>query len=501
MAGGDGPLDPLEARDPRTVGPYALLGRLGSGSMGRVYLGRSAAGRLVAVKTIRAELVREGDFRARFGHEVAAARRVSGVYTASVVAAEPDAEVPWLATAYVPAPSLERLVGAAGALPVPAVRWLAAGCAEALESIHAAGLVHRDLKPSNVLVSLDGPRVIDFGLAHARERARMTLSRVAVGTPAYMAPEQAQSSRGVTAASDVYALGAVLLFAATGHGPYSGEGVMELMAQLATRSPNFTGLPPELDDLVHGCMERDAGARPTPGEILASVSRYLDLDPSGSYLPEAAVALVKDYGEGPRIPVPEAVPSVPDEEAPGGRSANGRSSVNGREGTHGRSSGSSIRAFLREPRNGLMSVLGIGLVGVGALLSRSFWPDAGPPPASVTETPPPRGPRGEPPPPIGGDDARPTGNPTIMVNQPEGDGETIFVVHGTGWVPGERLTVRLDGAAARPGPLADRKGTFNYAVNQDRAFVPGPLPLGKHTFYASAKSRPSPAKATFRVVP
>lgn len=159
------------------MGPYLLLARLGAGAMGRVYLGRSASGRLVAVKTIRVEYAEEADFRARFAREVAAARRVSGVFTAAVIVADPDAAVPWLATAYVPAPSLAHLVAACGPLPVPAVRWLAAGCAEALGSIHDAGLVHRDLKPSNVLVSQDGPRVIDFGVARAMERVQLGTTR------------------------------------------------------------------------------------------------------------------------------------------------------------------------------------------------------------------------------------------------------------------------------------------------------------------------------------
>src|SRR5205823_251245 len=190
--------------------------------MGRVYLGRSTAGRLVAVKTIKIELADEAGFRARFAHEVAAARRVSGVFTAAVVAADPEADMPWLATAYVPAPSLSKLVAECGPLPVPTVRWLAAGCAEALASIHGAGLVHRDLKPSNVLVAPDGPRVIDFGVARAAERMGRTTARGAVGTPAYMAPEQARDTREASVASDVYSLGATLLFAATGHPPYDG---------------------------------------------------------------------------------------------------------------------------------------------------------------------------------------------------------------------------------------------------------------------------------------
>src|SRR5215475_15687448 len=262
-------LGPLHRRDPDRVGPYALLGRLGAGSMGRVYLGKSAAGRLVAVKTIKSEYAEEADFRARFTQEVAAARQVSGVFTAAVVAADPDAEVPWLATAYVPAPTLARLVETCGPLPVPVVRWLAAGCAEALESIHDAGLIHRDLKPSNVLVSPDGPRVIDFGLARVTERIQLTLTRGSVGTPAYMAPEQARDTRQATTASDVYSLGATILYAATGHGPYQGDSVMDVLVHLATEPPDLSGLPPDLSDVVLACLERDPRRRPTSASVLA----------------------------------------------------------------------------------------------------------------------------------------------------------------------------------------------------------------------------------------
>ena len=168
----------LRRWDPERIGPYVVLGRLGSGSMGQVYLGRSAAGRLVAVKTIKIELADEPHFRTRFSQEVAAARRVSGAFTAPVVAADPEADLPWLATTYVPAPSLSALVRACGPLPAAAVRWLGAGCAEALESIHSVGLVHRDLKPSNVLVSPDGPRVIDFGIARAARSAPRPIWRL-----------------------------------------------------------------------------------------------------------------------------------------------------------------------------------------------------------------------------------------------------------------------------------------------------------------------------------
>ena len=297
-------LEPLRRWDPDQIGPYALIGRLGAGAMGQVYLGRSTAGRLVAVKTIKIDLAEEPGFRIRFAREVAAARRVSGVFTAAVVAANPEAEMPWLATAYVPAPSLSRLVRAFGPLPVPTVRWLAAGCAEALESIHLAGLVHRDLKPSNVLVAPDGPRVIDFGVARAAERIQLTVTRGAVGTPAYMAPEQARDSQHASLASDVYSLGATLLFAATGHGPYQGETVMDVLVKLATEPPDLAGLPTDLASLVMGCLERSPRMRPTSAALLAGLGSFVEAsaDPADahSYLPDSAMALIGEYQRSPQ---------------------------------------------------------------------------------------------------------------------------------------------------------------------------------------------------------
>jgi hypothetical protein len=290
-------VEPLRRWDPEQVGGYILIGRLGAGAMGQVYLGRSPAGRLVAVKTIKAELAEEPDFRNRFGQEVAAARRVSGAFTAAVVAADSEADVPWLATVYVPAPSLSRLVRTCGPITVPAVRWLAAGCAEALESIHNVGLVHRDLKPANVLVSLDGPRVIDFGVARAAERIQLTVTRGSVGTPAYMAPEQARDTRQATSASDVFALGATMLFAATGHAPYQGETVMDVLVQLATGPPDLAGLPAELAEIVMACLERDPRNRPTSASILAQLA--LALAAAGEVgappLPPAALTLIEEY--------------------------------------------------------------------------------------------------------------------------------------------------------------------------------------------------------------
>ena len=295
----------LRRWDPERIGPYVVLGRLGSGSMGQVYLGRSAAGRLVAVKTIKVELAEDAGFRTRFAQEVAAARKVSGVFTAAVVEADPEADLPWLATAYVPAPSLARLVLACGPLPVTTVRWLAAGCAEALASIHGAGLVHRDLKPSNVLVVPDGPRVIDFGVARAAERMGRTTSRGAVGTPAYMAPEQARDTHEASVASDVYSLGATLLFAATGHPPYKGATVMDVLARLATEGPDLSGLPGELTELITSCMHRVPRQRPTSSAMLAQLGDFTEAqagpDEEHAYLPEAAMAMIAEYQRSPQL--------------------------------------------------------------------------------------------------------------------------------------------------------------------------------------------------------
>ncbi|MFI1679032.1 PQQ-binding-like beta-propeller repeat protein [Streptomyces sp. NPDC020607] len=295
-------VDQLTQHDPRRIGPFEVLGRLGAGGMGLVYLARSASGRRVAIKTVRTELAEDQLFRVRFTREVEAARAVSGFYTAAVVDADPRAAVPWLATAYVPAPSLEEIVNEHGPLPTQAVRWLAAGVAEALESIHGAGLVHRDLKPSNVLVVEDGPRVIDFGIASGVSNTRLTMTNVAVGTPAYMSPEQAKDSRSVTGASDVFSLGSTLVFAATGHAPFHGANPVETVFMLLREGPDLEGLPAELRPLIESCMQMDASLRPTPGDLQSQLAPHLfasesgDNDDSGTasaWLPERAVALIE----------------------------------------------------------------------------------------------------------------------------------------------------------------------------------------------------------------
>jgi serine/threonine protein kinase len=504
--------EPLSGQDPRRIGSYTLLGRLGAGAMGRVYLGRSAAGRLVAVKTIRAEFAEEPDFRARFAQEVTAARRVSGAFTAPVVAAEPEAEVPWLATSYVAAPSLERLVRACGPLPVPAVRWLAAGCAEALESIHEARLVHRDLKPSNVLVSLDGPRVIDFGVARAMERA--TLTRQAVGTPAFMAPEQARDTRQVGPASDVFSLGSTLSFAATGHPPYRGETVTDILVKLATEPPDLTGLPDELVDIVTACLQRDPDARPDPAALLAELApvTYDDVghELAQTLLPDSALALIEEYRRGPQPSAAEV-----DDDTFGSETSttgHGASAAPARSPARSAVQGWSRREepahspLSRLRRAGritsvLVSIGAVaGLLVLGGILGRSI---SGTGAQRQQDQPfnygPPQGP---PPVPLSGASDRPTGNPRIVVNQPLGDGNTVFVVHGTGWTPGQRITVRLTGRPVSPTtPIVDITGTFNYALNQEHEFFAGPLPAGVHHVVVTPYGGGARAETTFRVHP
>ncbi|MFJ2186671.1 PQQ-binding-like beta-propeller repeat protein [Kitasatospora sp. NPDC087861] len=301
-------MDQLTAHDPRRIGPFEVLGRLGAGGMGLVYLARSASGRRVAIKTVRGELAEDELFRVRFAREIEAAKTVGGFYTAAVVDADADARVPWLATAYIPAPSLEDLVEECGPLPVDATRWLIAGIAEALQSIHAAGLIHRDLKPSNVLVVEDGPKVIDFGIASGVSSTRLTMTNVAVGTPAYMSPEQAKDSRNVRGASDVFSLGSLMVFCATGHPPYRGSNPVETVFQLLREEPDLSGMPRELMDLVRACMRQAPEHRPSPAQIQAELAPHLfSRDDAagevGDWLPANALELIeRKRGRRPSAP-------------------------------------------------------------------------------------------------------------------------------------------------------------------------------------------------------
>ncbi|MGW1586325.1 serine/threonine-protein kinase [Streptomyces sp. NPDC002386] len=291
-------MDKLGPGDPRQIGAYRLLARLGAGGMGQVFLARSDRGRTVAVKLIRRELAAQEEFRARFRQEVGSARRVGGYWTAPVLDADTEAPVPWVATGYVAGPSLQQVVGHDhGALPERSVRILAAGLAHALKDIHAAGIVHRDLKPSNVLVTIDGPRVIDFGIARALETLAgdgLTRTGSLVGSPGFMAPEQVRGDR-VTPACDVFCLGSVLAYAATGVLPFGGanSGVHALMFRIAQEEPDLEGMPEGIADLVRDCLRKDPAARPSLDRILErtgaedTVSGGRSRDP---WLPGALVA-------------------------------------------------------------------------------------------------------------------------------------------------------------------------------------------------------------------
>ncbi|WP_369252511.1 serine/threonine-protein kinase [Streptomyces sp. R41] len=260
-------MQPLGGDEPTVVGPYRLLGRLGSGGMGRVYLGRSAGGRTVAVKIVHPHFALDEEFRARFRREVEAARRVGGAWTAPVLDADPEASVPWVATGYAAGPSLAAAIADSGPLPVHSVRVLGAGLAEALSAVHALGLVHRDVKPSNVLLTLDGPLLIDFGIARATDgTASLTSTGVSVGSPGYMSPEQILG-KGVAGAADVFSLGAVLVYAATGESPFPGDSSAALLYKVVHEEPRLGAMEGELRELVSACLAKDPGARPTPDEV------------------------------------------------------------------------------------------------------------------------------------------------------------------------------------------------------------------------------------------
>ncbi|MEV7789050.1 protein kinase [Streptomyces sp. NPDC088106] len=259
---------PLDVDEPTVVGPYRLLGRLGSGGMGRVYLGRSAGGRTVAVKIVHPHFALDEEFRARFRREVDAARRVGGAWTASVLDADPEARVPWVATAYAAGPSLAAAVTDSGPLPAHTVRTLGAGLAEALTAVHELGLVHRDVKPSNVLLTLDGPLLIDFGITRAMDgTASLTSTGVSIGSPGYMSPEQILG-KGVTGAADVFSLGAVLAYAATGRPPFPGDSSAALLYRVVHEPPELGEWDGEVRELTEACLDKDPSARPTPADVV-----------------------------------------------------------------------------------------------------------------------------------------------------------------------------------------------------------------------------------------
>ena len=268
-------MKPLAADDPRVIGEYRLRAQLGAGGMGRVYLGLSPAGRAVAIKVVHPDLASDADFLRRFGQEVAAARAVSGIYTAPVVASGLNERPPWLATAFVPGPPLDQVVEENGPLPEPALWPLLAGLVEALQAIHACGVVHRDLKPANVLLASDGPRVIDFGIARAADGTSLTAAGVVFGTPGFMSPEQAEG-RGAGPESDVFALGCVVAYAAAGRGPFGTGTAAAILYRVVHADPVLDGVPPRLRAVIASCLAKDPAARPSLRALSGMIAGGID---------------------------------------------------------------------------------------------------------------------------------------------------------------------------------------------------------------------------------
>jgi outer membrane protein assembly factor BamB len=301
---------PLEPGDPLAAGEFRLRARLGAGGMGQVYLGYSPAGRAVAVKICHPELAANPAFVARFAREVAAARAVSGLYTAPVIAAGPNDNPPWLATSYVPGPALQHAVTRHGPLPEAAVWRLAAGLAEALMAVHARGLIHRDLKPSNVLLAADGPRVIDFGIARALDGTQLTTTGFTLGTPGYMAPEQA-TGQSATPASDVFALGSVLCFAATGNAPFGDGAPSVVLYRVVNDQPALEAVPRPLRALINDLLAKDPASRPTLAQVLRTCQAHAPQlsDPSAMFWPAQVAGLIVRYQAG--LDDPATPPGLP----------------------------------------------------------------------------------------------------------------------------------------------------------------------------------------------
>ncbi|PRH77173.1 serine/threonine protein kinase, partial [Streptomyces solincola] len=325
---------PLGPADPPAIGPYRTLARLGAGGMGVVYLARSRGGAVVAVKVIHTARAGDPDHRARFRREVAAARSVDSPWTAPLLAADPDADAPWLATAYIPGPSLGEAVQTHGPLPETAVRVLGGRLAHAVGAVHRAGLVHRDVKPGNVLLALDGPRLIDFGIARAPDATALTAGGAIIGSPGFLAPEQAQARReDIGPPCDVFALGCVLAYAATGVRPFGGGLAAAALLRTVTEEPDLDDVPPALLGLLTACLAKAPAERPTAAEVRRALAPTDGAAPG--WLPAEVTRLVATRATRalttaalPATDSPDAAPpaaravtatTLPAPDAPGGR--------------------------------------------------------------------------------------------------------------------------------------------------------------------------------------
>ncbi|WP_432051931.1 serine/threonine-protein kinase [Streptomyces xiamenensis] len=303
---------PLGPNDPREMAGYELRARIGSGGMGSVYLSYTRGGQPVALKVVRGEFADDPDFRRRFAAEVRAARRVQGLYTVPVLDSNTEGAAPWLATAYVPGLSLAEALRRHGPLPLETVLLLVAGVAEALTSIHAVGVVHRDLKPGNVLLATEGPKVIDFGIAQAADSTALTGTDVRVGTPAYMAPEQIMGNPPAGPGTDVFALGIIAHFAATGGHPFGEGGAHGLMYRIVQEDPYLARAPEALRPMIAACLAKNPAQRPGPEQVVEmcrSLSPGQTLQRRDSWLP-AGLATQVSQRHGTQPPTPPPLPAT-----------------------------------------------------------------------------------------------------------------------------------------------------------------------------------------------
>ncbi|RPF31464.1 endo alpha-1,4 polygalactosaminidase [Streptomyces sp. TLI_185] len=368
----------LSLGDPESIGGYALVDRLGSGGMGIVYLGRSDSGRQVAVKVVHAPYAQDEEFRTRFRQEVAAARRVSGAFTAPVVDADPDAEQPWMATLYVPGRTLSNTVAKDGPLRGRALRVLALGLVEALRDIHRVGMVHRDLKPSNVLMAEDGPRVIDFGISYAVDNEALTMTGRLIGTPPFMSPEQFAAPREVTGASDVFSLGSVLVYAATGNRPFDGSSPYLTGYQVMHEAPDLNGVAEPLRSIAERCLDKNPAARPGLDELRRMLQELPDSDVPAVVSVVPVAPGVSDSAEADRRT------SLTHPVVPGPAAVEGRTEAAGTRTGHGRRR--------RRVLIGLAAALAVTGVSIAAVGLGPHHDDASPSPDTSASASPSTGP-------------------------------------------------------------------------------------------------------------
>ncbi|MGW7426425.1 protein kinase domain-containing protein [Streptomyces sp. NPDC054813] len=339
-----------EAELPEYAGHYRLESCLGSGGMGVVHLARSTSGLKLAVKVVHAEFAKDREFRGRFRQEVAAARKVSGAFTAPVVDADPEAARPWMATLFIPGPTLAEHVKRNGPMPSAQLRRLMAGLAEALRDIHRVGVVHRDLKPSNVLLAEDGPKVIDFGISRPKDSELRTETGKLIGTPPFMAPEQFRRPREVGPAADIFALGSVLVHAATGRGPFDSDSPYVVAYQVVHDEPDLTGMPEELAPLVLRCLAKEPEDRPTPDEMMRELRSLSASYDTQAFIP--AQRIKDDHDDPPEEEAPAAVPE---------------------------------RKARRATRRRMAVAAGTAVLVLGGVLASALWPgDDGPAPVGGT---------------------------------------------------------------------------------------------------------------------